>query len=399
MFQCFKNEKFQSYIGVPFLILAIVLFIHSRDFSLDFSISLDQYLYSSWLFNYEYGFMQRGLIGELLSKINYPRDYSHIRYIAISIYLLVYYTLYILIFNCLKKLNLNKNEIFLYVTCFFFCSFTLSQFTLELGRFDQLFQLLSLFFLVIVLNNKNIYISSIYILLVIPFITLTHEAGIIIFLPTILIIYYLEYSNIKPIIFFSLFAIISILLITHFGKINADHLQRLINNYISYKGYNEFAFRTTSLSLYENLLMNWHSLIEKRTLIPITLCLVIISPLIILIIKSINSKKYLLLFIFTATPLGLSLIAFDYFRWISLFTFNIFVLLIYLINKKLIDISLLKHNLKLYKKNIIIYSFISLFLGPLGVINIYPHIQKNNDGGLSSANLPLKTQQKLNFLQ
>lgn len=342
--------------------------------------------------------MQRGLIGELLSKINFPRDYNHIRYIAISIYLLIYYILYIIVFHSLKKINLNKNEALLFTICFFFCSFTLSQFTLELGRFDQLFELLSLLFLVVILNKNSIYISSTYILFLIPIITLTHEAGIIIFLPTILTIYYLEYSKIKPIIFFSLISIISIYLITHFGKININHVQKLINNYQYHKGYNEFAFRTTSLSLYENLLMNWHSFLEKKTIVPILLCLIVISPLIFFIVKSINSKKYLLLFIFTATPLSLSIIAFDYFRWISLFIFNIFILFIYLINKNLIDISILKQNLKLYKKNIIIYSFISLFLGPLGVVNLYPHIQKNNAGGLSGTNLPLETQKKLNIM-
>ena len=144
--------------------------------------------------------------------------------------------------------------------------------------------------------------------------------------------------------------------------------------------------------------MNWHSLIERKTFIPIILSLIIIYPVIRLITISISKTSYLYYFIFTMSPLALSLIAYDYFRWISLFLFNCFILFTYLINKKLISNSQLRDNLIKYRKNIIIYCTLSLFLGPLGVINLYPHIQKVNSGGLSSKNLPIDTQKKLNFL-
>ncbi|ALH95123.1 hypothetical protein [Acinetobacter equi] len=398
MLQLFKNEKIQLYLFTPFLILTIVLFIHSRVYSLDFSLTLDPYMYSTWLFSYEYGFMQRGFIGEIFNQLNLNKNYNSIRSISFSIVLILYYLLYILILNILKKTNLSKKNIILYISCFFFCSFTLSEFILEAGRFDQIFQILTLLFLFILIKIKSYIISSLYILLIIPLITITHEAGIIIFLPLILSIYYLEYKKIIPIIVFLALSIISITLISHFGKINTLHLEKLISTYEEYRGYNEFAFRTTSLSLYENLLMNWHSLIERKTFIPIILSLIIIYPVIRLITISISKTSYLYYFIFTMSPLALSLIAYDYFRWISLFLFNFFILFTYLINKKLISNSQLRDNLIKYRKNIIIYCTLSLFLGPLGVINLYPHIHKVNSGGLSSKNLPIDTQKKLNFL-
>lgn len=397
MFQVLKNEKFKLYVAYPFLILSIVLFLHSRAFSLDFSLSLDPYLYSSWLFNYQYGFMQRGLMGEILSYLNIARDYNHIRFIAIFILLLLYYTLYILIIKTLSIINLKKNEILFYTCCFFFCSFTLSQFILELARFDQIFQVMLLLFLLMLLNKTNIYLSSLYILIFIPLATLIHEAGIIIFIPLILLLYYLQYKKTIPIFLFSIYALISIVLISYFGKINADQLQLLVETYNTHRGYNEFAFRTTSLSLSENMIMNYHSFIDNKMLIPIILAIIIIAPIMIFMAKSIPEKKYLYLFIFTMSPLGLSLIAFDYFRWISLFLFNSFILFIYLIHCQVIQPTQLLHNLNKYKKIILLYSLLSLFLGPLGVINLYPHIHVNNNGGLSSKNLPIKINEKLNF--
>lgn len=399
MLQILKKQSFKLYATYPFILLLIVLFIHSKPFYFNFTTSLDPYLYSSWLFDYKYGFMQRGLIGNLLNSIGISREYNTIRIIAIFILLLMYYLFYFLILKTLLKLGIKNKDIKVYITCFFFLSFTLSQFILELARFDQIFQIISLIFLTVILHSKKIIYSYIYILTIIPLITLIHEAGIIIFIPTILTIFYLEYKKIKPIVFFSLLSIICIGLISHFGKINTDHAQIMINNYNQYKAFNEFAFRTTSLSLYENFLMSWHSFIEKKMIIPIILALLIIYPIILFICNSISNKKYLFLFIFALSPLSLSLVAFDYFRWISLSLFNIFIILIYLINKNLITAKNLSDNLEKNKKWIIYYSLFSLFLGPLGVVNLYPHIHHNNNGGLSSINLPQKTQEKLNYIK
>ncbi|WOE31300.1 MULTISPECIES: sel1 repeat family protein [unclassified Acinetobacter] len=398
MFHYLKNERVKLYLTYPFFILFIVLFLHSRAFSLDFSLSLDPYLYSSWLFNYQYGFMKRGLVGETLSFLNISRDYNHVRLIAIFILLSLYYLLYILIIKTLINLKLKNNEVLTYACCFFFCSFTLSQFILEMSRFDQIFQILVILFLILLLKKANIYLCSCYIFIAIPLITLIHEAGIIIFIPTLLLLYYLQYKQVIPIFLFSIYAFISIILISYFGKINADQLQLLVENYQTYRGYNEFAFRTTSLSLYDNLIMNYHSFIDNKMLVPLTLCLTIIAPVIFFVIKSIPQKKYLWLFIFSMSPLALSVIAFDYFRWISLFLFNSIILLIYLINSNIIQSTQLLYNLNKYKKKILLYSLLSLFLGPLGVVNLYPHIHVNNNGGLSTKNLPIEIHQKLNFL-
>lgn len=381
----------------PIYLLLIVIFIHSRNFSFDFSIVLDPYIFSGWLFSYKFGFMQRGLLGELLYFANIDVNYNNIRIIGFLIFLSIYFSLFKLFDQSLLRIALPEKDKNVILACLLFLPFYTSQLILELSRFDQVSQILSIFFLYLIIKNHHRYIIYAYIYAIIPFFTLMHEASIIIFIPTILLITYLKFEEKKPIIILSIFSLLGIILISKFGKITISQADLMIEQYSTYKKFNEYAFRTTTLSLFENIICNLQAFKNNKSIIPLILAGIFLYPIIIFFKKSFNFNFKFLNLLIPLSPLLLSIIAFDYFRWISLAIFNLTILFFYIILCTNINTSKLKNNIILYRKNIILYAAFSLFLGPFGVINIFPHIHKSNVGGLFENRLPDNIRNKLNI--
>jgi len=394
------KEKLKLYLLFPFLILTIALFIHSREYTFDFSIRLSDYLYTSWLFNYDFGFMKRGLIGQILHHIQIPPTYKNIRLISIFLFLFLFYFIYLATLRVLNTLTLDKKYKYTLLFCFMLLPFTTTQLILEISRFDQIAQLLVIIFLFIITQCKKTIIPFIYLTFSIVLLTLIHEAALIIFSPLMISLFYLNYKNKKQTYALSLLTIICIILISIYGTATSNQIHALIQNYKNYKYFSEYAVRTTSLSIKENILLNLHALIQSKTYIAILIAIVVIIPFLNFIYQSFNFKKYYFFMIVTASPLLLSVIAFDYFRWISLFLFNLTILCFYLILTRIADLNLLQNNLIKYKKYIVISALIGITLGPFGITELFPHFAKINQGALSDINtatISKETLDKLNW--
>ena len=64
--------------------------------------------------------------------------------------------------------------------------------------------------------------------------------------------------------------------------------------------------------------------------------------------KSTDKRTFLLMLFFSSSPLALTLIAFDYVRWIALFIFNFSIIFMSLAIMNKIDIELISSNFKYF---------------------------------------------------
>lgn len=378
-----------------FSVLLVIVFIHSNSFNFDFRIGVDEYLYTSWLFNYDHGFMRRAFLGEVISFFNIGNDYKTIRFIALVNYLILFSLFCFLLLKSLKKIQIES--LYLYMACILCFSFLTSQWLLELGRFDQVVQIFSLITLTVILKSKNSILSFLCIFIFILFSALIHEASLIIFMPTLILIFYMEFRRKGLLIFLIITLLLSIILIVKFGQISTVQSNKIIEFYEGNKKLNLYAVRTTMLSVWDNVLSSYYSLLDNKTYVPIFLSLIFVYP-VLDFFKQVFYKKINIFVIFSvSTPIILSLIAFDYYRWIALVIFNITVVIFYLINSEQVNTTDAKHYLERHKRFFIAYALICLVVGPFGVVRFLPNIYNVNAGGLSTSQLPTEILLKLNL--
>lgn len=378
-----------------FFILVIILFIHSANYDFSFKLTVHEYLYTSWLFNYDYGFMRRALPGEILSLFELENDYRTVRAISTVIFLMLFSLFSLFLIRSLRKIEVDN--ILLYLACILFLSFSTSQWLLELGRFDQFIQIFQLLFLCVILKSRNLIISFIFLVVFIVLAALIHEASLIIFIPTLLLIFFIEFRNKAATILLGFILILAIVLMIKLGQISIWQSNQIMEVYKENTRLDQYAVRTTILSLWDNVLSSYYSFFDHKTYIPLLLCLVFLYPVWDFIKHVFYKKTYLLVLLPTLTPLGLSFIAFDYYRWIALALFNITILLFYLINAEKINLSVVREYFIKNKKNFMVYAAICLLLGPLGVVRLFPNFYNVNYGGFSSGHLPNDVLLKLNL--
>lgn len=375
-----------------FLLLALIVFLKNMDFR--FSLRIDDYIYTSWLFNYNYGFMRRALPGELISLLNLSYDYKSIRFISVFLLIFLFYLFSYLVLISIDKLKLNNR--FLYLSSFLFLSFLTTQWILELGRFDQIVQIMILICILFLIKTNRQFLCYISIIITIVLSSLIHEASLIIFIPTIILINYMRFKNKKTTVSLCIFLLLSLILVVFFGKIDVNHANLIIENYKDISKFNYYAVRTTQLSNAENIITSISSMLNNKTYVTILLSVVYLYPCICFFNVVFNSNYFKIIILFALTPIGLSIIAFDYFRWIALSFFNLSVLCIYVINNNNEN-----ENEKLHKyivknkNNIISYGLLSLLVGALGVVNLFPNVYTS--GGLASDRLPSSITEKLNM--
>lgn len=389
MFTFMSRLKISLYLLV---LLALILFFRAAEFS--FKLKIDDYLYTSWLFNYDYGFMRRALPGEIISFFNLDYSYRSIRAIAAIILLILFYLFSYLAIKSLNHLHIHKNKA-LYISSFMFLPFLTTQWILELGRFDQIIQIMQLVCIICIIKTKRHYASFFLASLTIALSALIHEASLIIFIPTIILIFHLKFKNKIATTLLTSFLFLALFNMMFFGKIDLHHANLIIEKYKDLEKFNYYAVRTTRLSNLDNIIVSYYSMVNNKTYIHIILSILYLYPVICFFKKVFGSTKYFYIFIFCLTPLGLSIIAFDYFRWIALAFFNLSILSFYLIiseKTKNIEIG----NYLIERKNKVLgYGLLSLMIGALGVVNLFPAI--GNIGGFSTKNVPTAILSKVNF--
>ncbi len=389
MFTLMSRLKISLYLLV---LLAVILFFRAAEFS--FKLKIDDYLYTSWLFNYDYGFMRRALPGEIISFFNFDYSYRSIRAIAAIILLILFYLFSYLAIKSLNHLHIHKNKA-LYISSFMFLPFLTTQWILELGRFDQIIQIMQLLCVICIIKTKKYYPSFFLASLTIVLSALIHEASLIIFIPSIILIFHLKFKNNLATISLTSFLFLALFSMMFFGKIDAHHASLIIEKYKDLEKFNYYAVRTTRLSNLDNIIVSYYSMINNKTYVHIILSILYLYPALCFFKKVFSSTKYFYTFIFCLTPIGLSIIAFDYFRWIALAFFNLSILSFYLIISEQANNFEISQYITERKNKILAYGLVSLMIGALGVVNLFPGI--GNIGGFSTKNVPIEILSKVNF--
>lgn len=217
MFTFMSRLKISLYLLV---LLALILFFRAAEFS--FKLKIDDYLYTSWLFNYDYGFMRRALPGEIISFFNLDYSYRSIRAIAAIILLILFYLFSYLAIKSLNHLHIHKNKA-LYISSFMFLPFLTTQWILELGRFDQIIQIMQLVCIICIIKTKRYYASFFLASITIALSALIHEASLIIFIPTIILIFHLKFKNKIATTLLTSFLFLALFNMMFFGKIDLHH--------------------------------------------------------------------------------------------------------------------------------------------------------------------------------
>lgn len=384
--------------NILFIILTLFVILYFNGFSLSFKLGVGEYTYTSWLFNYDYGFMRRALPGFLLSEFNINNDYSTVRFISSFILIISYSLFSYVFFIIMKKIDLRNYDAYIYFFCAMSLPFFLPQWLFLLGKFDYIVQIFILICFILITSGKNKKIVFPFILLTILIASLCHEANLIIFLPTIILIFHLKYKDFISSFLLVVVTLFSIVLVSIFGKIDVNHANILVEKYEYHRGFNVYAVRTTVLSLFDNIILNIISFFHFKTYIPLILILIFFSP-IILFFREVTPKKIHLYYVVCFSPAALFIIAFDYYRWISLVFFNIFLLTFYFIESNFLNVNKIRFFLIKNKKTIFYYCLVCLILGPLGDSQLFPKFLRNNIGGLPIDNVPTNILTKLNFAQ
>ena len=95
-----RDLKLINLVPIASLFLILILYILSV---LEFKISLAEYVLIENLINYQGGFVRRGLLGDIIFKLNYYTGVNHIK-IIICIYLSAYFLFIILFYKILEKI-------------------------------------------------------------------------------------------------------------------------------------------------------------------------------------------------------------------------------------------------------------------------------------------------------
>ena len=107
-----KDLKLINLVPIVSLFLIFTLYIFSI---LEYEISLTEYVLIENLINYQGGFVRRGLLGNIIFKLNYYTGVNYVK-IIIFIYLITYLIFIILFYKILNKIWMINPYLFLFIS-------------------------------------------------------------------------------------------------------------------------------------------------------------------------------------------------------------------------------------------------------------------------------------------
>ena len=249
MFKFMKRNKIKilliSFIVNLLIILSIK--IYSFDYINIYTLSgLNEHRATHWLTNFQnYGFIKRSLVGTVYHFI-FGNPPSYFNILVISYFVLISKIIIILYFSIdlLKRFYSNSN--FVFVILFFTTPYFINFYLTDIGRLDQINNLILLMITIIILKNKLNYFLSITIGLLCVIGILVHEAFILIQIPYLIFIILMDFLNrnkLKDLNYISNFLIILLIMITgvyinfKFGyptHISFDEMKILLEDYDSF---------------------------------------------------------------------------------------------------------------------------------------------------------------------
>lgn len=285
-----------------------------------------EYSYFYYLIDYHFGFVKRGLIGEIFSISGVKIDV----YKVLAFNKLLFLLFGILIICIIKKINF-KNKIF-EIIIFFFILFNpalLKNYWLDLGRFDIYGAIVTC--LMIISNKKTMNFLFVFS----PLLLMVHEAQLVLFIPSIIFIWFLRNNllSIKnKIIFgvFALFLVITIILTTIYGESNASISN--LKQYMDYKNNSDYNYffesnlysGNTFVDIKNSIIFNLkHFKLFILGGISLVYSAYILSRFSYILDIQIEGRKMKLLILILIINFSIFLLGLDGYRWISNITFSL----------------------------------------------------------------------------
>ena len=135
--------------------------------------------YTHYLFNYEYGFMKRGLIGEVISTVGGPAAMTYEVFWVLSS--LVYVANMLLLFWLGRALIRTEQPLLAGAALVFAGSLAIVYLSHTIGYFDHI----GLFVTLVALQLRRFYVRLAFLSFAMPIVLLTHEAMLVLFFPVL----------------------------------------------------------------------------------------------------------------------------------------------------------------------------------------------------------------------
>ena len=358
---------------------------------------------TQYVFNYQFEFLKRGLLGELL-RLSFDKVNSQIIYNISGFFLIIlsvfFFKIFFLDFN--KEKNIHK---LIFSVMAFTSPLTLQHFIHDIGRQDIVNLLITfLSFFLIERFHKNYFLLFFTILLSISTMLLIHEGSFFMFVPMIFGFWFLKNSN-KNSVIIQLILIFIIVFITFYisnyglsTKFTFIELNSyLLNRYFIPYDIDQIVFIQKSALdvLFRDLFNTYdphvqYAIIEDaivngftiESLISNLILILLLSPIFFIVYKiyfnifkssNLKTKIFLLL---PLSPFVLFLFGFDHMRWWALIFTNIFIAIFYLCKEKKDYQRIILNNVKEYKFLYFLLIFEAFLLGPVRVIGTFDIVQK-----------------------
>lgn len=357
------------------VVTVLLLLIFERAF-----IGGNSWRYTHWLFDYEFEFIKRGLIGQILTVLNVTKSYDNLEYIWTNVtWILSIIFLFILSRNI--KIESISKSLILFTILALTSSATLQHFVYDFGRFDSINLIIAMLLLIAIPN-----LSEKKLVLVIPFFSLMmiliHEASFFLFVPLIVSYWYVthpHYIKLKLIVLLSI--TIFTLFVSTNGKVKSINLQTHHSILVEKYGDQVSASSLNVLhrNLDENLEFTATSIDTKRLYDHLAFALTFL-PVFILFFKIFKAVlnlaetnfRHILLIISCFAPLALYPLGEDHFRWWTIVITNIFITLSLLAYRSDKIYQIIFDTCHQHKKLIYTAVIFSILLGPLGNPSAYP---------------------------
>ncbi|MCV6639138.1 hypothetical protein [Candidatus Albibeggiatoa sp. nov. NOAA] len=295
--------------------------------------------YTHFLFDYSFGFIKRGIVGEAIHQLNYPYLVSYEFFFIFSAAILSINIF--LISLLLRDFIKSKQPLFIGCSLLFASSLAVVFLSHTIGYFDHIGLLVTL----IAIRLYGFYKKIAFLLIAMPFSVLAHEATIIIFFPVIfmslLFAIDVEGYRIKQTLILGVFSV-AILVFTFFVGNNIlaeSEAQQMYGNVQANTEYplRKDAFNVLYRNAKDNLSIMQHRWSNKIRLITLVQSFLVTAPIFIafiyfstlILIRKVEVQYYLIVLSILASlsPLILHLFAWDMHRWNTLTMVTSFLML------------------------------------------------------------------------
>ncbi|MCX8131535.1 MAG: hypothetical protein N3I35_15760 [Clostridia bacterium] len=339
------------YQEVVLVLLSLVIFNRN----MPSAANINPWTATPWVVSYENGFVSRGLLGTILSKLIPVVTLNNLHLVFTVVYLIFLLGLLIPLIIILRKVN-RDDTLYKFMLFFILNPATVGMYANKpnFGRFDVFMILITIICLVVLSIKRHIWIIPVLMTLGM----LIHEAFLFMYAPIILAATLFSFfwnGKSKSILInfgVSAFTLLSSFLVLQlFGKagnLELSVFSEKIQAHADFPIAKDMLNMEYYFSTKEHISYVLEFLVRHNMVFGLIFALMILIPTFLLfkyawsyVFKKYTSQRlvFMLLCLATAGPFILCTIGIDYGRWLSSFIFANFLIIFYLIYNKVIDIK------------------------------------------------------------